>query len=415
MPLHRSRRAGLSLVEVLVALFIMALGMIALLTLFPLGALQMGQALKDDRCSQAVNAADNYMRTYWKQYVLEQPNSPDPFTTAFWNPRNNPYYVAGPGYGQNSTVIPTIPGGQMPNLLSNNAVTAGILPQEPSYPVFIDPRGFEGRRKNPTFSQEVFWVAGRQPTPYRARIPRRTLAVSVASQNPSQPLSGLPAFGAYVDPVRTCTLLDDLTYDENASALRVDSNGMPLPVERQGRYTWGWMLQLPRVADPTTANMTVVVYDNRNPDYPAADGEQVYTAANNNNVNYVIGATTLTFTYPAGGTPPNIRAGSWILNGTMRAPIIRTRMANGTAGLNINNANIRVADFYRVTGVEIDESSNPVVVRLDLQTPIKPLTGAGVNLPAGVTATDYFGDLYVLKGVAEVFERKPLSPSNQPD
>jgi hypothetical protein len=414
MPLHRTRRTGLSLVEVLVALFIMALGMIALLTLFPLGALQMGQALKDDRCSQAVNAADNYMRTYWKQYVLEQPNNPDPFITAFSNPRNNPYYVAGPGYGQNSTVFPTIPGGQMPNLLSNNAINVGNLPQEPSYPVFIDPRGFEGRRRNPTFSQEVFWVAGRQPAPYLARIPRRTLAVSVFPLPPTPTMSGLVAFGPYVDPVRTCTLLDDLTYDESASARRVDSNGMSLPIERQGRYTWAWMLQLPRTADPTTANMTVVVYDNRNPDYPATDGEQVYTAGPNN-VNYTIGGTTLTFTYPAGGTPPNIRAGSWILNGTMRATV-RTRLANGTAGPPFN-ANIRVADFYRVTGIEIDESSNPVVVRLDLQTPIKPLTGAGVgnNLSAGVTATDYFGDLYVLKGVAEVFERKLLSPSNQPD
>ena len=72
MKVHRNRRAGLSLVEVLVALFIMALGMIALLTLFPLGALQMGQALKDDRCSQAVTAADNYMRSYWKKYNLER-------------------------------------------------------------------------------------------------------------------------------------------------------------------------------------------------------------------------------------------------------------------------------------------------------------------------------------------------------
>jgi hypothetical protein len=378
-------------VEVLVALFIMALGMIALLTLFPLGALQMGQALKDDRCSQAVNAADNYMRTYWKQYVLEQPNNPDPFITAFWNPRNNPYYVAGPGYGQNSTVLPTIPAGQMRNLRSNNAITAGTLAEVASYPIFIDPRGFEGRRKNPTFSQEVFWVAGRQPTPYQARIPRRTLAVSVSPLPPTPMLSGLVAFGPYVDPVRTCTMLDDLTYDENASARRVDSNNMPLPIERQGRYTWAWMLQLPRTADTTTANMTVVVYDNRNPDYPAVDGEAAYAVA------FTPGATSVTFNYPAGAVP-NIRAGSWVLDGSMQSSAAAT--AQGFP-------DFRLANFYRVTGLEIDETSN--AIRLDLQTPIKPLPSG--TWPGGT----YPGTLYVLKGVAEVFERKPLSPSNQPD
>jgi hypothetical protein len=409
MPLHRTRRAGLSLVEVLVALFIMALGMIALLTLFPLGALQMGQALKDDRCSQAVNAADNYMRTYWKQYVLEQPNNPDPFITAFWNPRNNPY----PSYG-GPTVRPTIPGGQMPNLQSNNAINVGNLPQEPSYPVFIDPRGLEGRRKNPTFfSLEVFWVAGSQPPPYRARIPRRTLAVSVSPVPPTPTLSGLGvAFGPYVDPVRTCTLLDDLTYDENASARRVDSNGMPLPIERQGRYNWAWMLQLPRTADTTTANMTVVVYDNRNPDYPAADGEIVYGRARTTNppnqsvAQYAIGSTRLTFTYPPGDPVPNVRAGQWILDGTQQATVVSATVPGGAV------VNVRLANFYRVTGVEIDETTN--TVQLDLQTPIKALP-AVAGLAAVGTPTSYFGDLYVLKGVAEVFERKPLSPSNQPD
>src|SRR5579871_5109208 len=66
-----TRRPGLSLVEVLVALFIVALGSIAILTLFPLGALQMGQALKDDRTAQAAGQADGYMRWYWKSYVVD--------------------------------------------------------------------------------------------------------------------------------------------------------------------------------------------------------------------------------------------------------------------------------------------------------------------------------------------------------
>jgi hypothetical protein len=51
-------RTAVTLVEVLVAIFVMAIGMLALLTLFPIGALSFGQALKDDRCANAVYTAN---------------------------------------------------------------------------------------------------------------------------------------------------------------------------------------------------------------------------------------------------------------------------------------------------------------------------------------------------------------------
>ena len=57
---HRigNRRPGVSLLEVLTAIFIMGVGMLALLTLFPLGALSMARAIKDDRAAViAANAA----------------------------------------------------------------------------------------------------------------------------------------------------------------------------------------------------------------------------------------------------------------------------------------------------------------------------------------------------------------------
>src|SRR3954468_414636 len=52
-------RPGITLLEVLVAIFIMAIGMLALLTLFPLGALNMARALRDDRAAQAAANAEN--------------------------------------------------------------------------------------------------------------------------------------------------------------------------------------------------------------------------------------------------------------------------------------------------------------------------------------------------------------------
>lgn len=48
---------GTTLLEVLAAIFVMGIGLLALLTLFPLGALEMAQAINDDRTAAiAANA-----------------------------------------------------------------------------------------------------------------------------------------------------------------------------------------------------------------------------------------------------------------------------------------------------------------------------------------------------------------------
>lgn len=57
-PRAWASQAGVTLVELLVAIIVMGVGMLALLTLFPLGALEMAQAIKDDRTGAiADNAA----------------------------------------------------------------------------------------------------------------------------------------------------------------------------------------------------------------------------------------------------------------------------------------------------------------------------------------------------------------------
>src|ERR1700677_250755 len=52
-----SSRRGVTLMEVLVAIFIMGIGMLAMLVLFPLGVLRMGLAIQNDRCAQACRMA----------------------------------------------------------------------------------------------------------------------------------------------------------------------------------------------------------------------------------------------------------------------------------------------------------------------------------------------------------------------
>jgi type II secretory pathway pseudopilin PulG len=58
------RRPGVTLTEVLVAIFITGIGMISLLVLFPLGALNMNQAIKDQRAADAARIAASLARAF---------------------------------------------------------------------------------------------------------------------------------------------------------------------------------------------------------------------------------------------------------------------------------------------------------------------------------------------------------------
>jgi hypothetical protein len=83
--------------EVLIAIFIMAIGMLALLALFPVGAVSMAQALKDDRCASAAAQAEQIAIAF----DLRQDFA---VTTAFTNPAippGSPVYMDPYGAQQN--------------------------------------------------------------------------------------------------------------------------------------------------------------------------------------------------------------------------------------------------------------------------------------------------------------------------
>src|SRR5262245_31428466 len=54
---EQCRRAGITLLEVLVSIFVTGIGLLALLALFPLGLLDIAQAIKDDRAGEAAISA----------------------------------------------------------------------------------------------------------------------------------------------------------------------------------------------------------------------------------------------------------------------------------------------------------------------------------------------------------------------
>jgi Tfp pilus assembly protein PilV len=69
-------QAGITLVEVLVAIFVSGIGLLALLTLFPLGALELAQAVKDDRTAavaanaKAVSEAGKALLARTNEFVI---------------------------------------------------------------------------------------------------------------------------------------------------------------------------------------------------------------------------------------------------------------------------------------------------------------------------------------------------------
>ncbi len=250
-----TRRPGLSLVEVLVALFIMGIGAIAILTLFPLGALQMGQALKDDRTAQAAGQADAYIRWYWKNYVVET---------------NADTGLAGANSAFEN------PGAPLPVL--STTTNAG----EPSYPVAADPMG------NYTWGGNAqSWVA----YPYQS-VPRRNL-----NQITQQ-----------FQALRVCSLLDG--YGFNPQSYGQPNDPATGIVDREYRYNWLWVLQRPNVADRNTVTMTVVVFDDRPPFYARPSAEVAFNPVANG---AAVGSTSVQF---ASGTNLQVRKGGWILDAT---------------------------------------------------------------------------------------------------
>jgi hypothetical protein len=198
-------RRGTTLIEVLVSIFVMAIGLIALLALFPLGAFQMADAIKDDRVSLCVAnatsmATANNLRHDARLVV------PNP---AFDKP--SPQHV-------DLSVYPWVNG--------------------TSYPVYVDPIGYANYLPGPYRD----WVAGAN-TPGQAGIPRRS--ATFATTTPTAPL-------------QSCTFLDDITFDKNAMPAMPSGT-----VERSYGYSWAYLLRRPKNSVPSLVEMWVIVYQQR--------------------------------------------------------------------------------------------------------------------------------------------------------
>ncbi len=261
---QEGRRGGFSLAEVLIAIFVLAIGMMGILALFPLGASQMAQAIKDERSAQLADLGEARMRILWRMAWLNSSGG-----------LNTPAQVVG---SPASPGIPAVTGvateyGYIIRPINN-------LPATPSQPMYLDPIGYN---TVPTGGTQTA-VAG------LTALPRATSS-ALALQTPQYII---PMFG----------LIDDISFNPNGMAANPPTDTL---VNRADRYNCAFLLQLPRANVPQEVNLKVVVYAGR----PPWDNKGVETALSPaitvDPVNY-----PNSMTIPGSGLP-HLRVGTWVL------------------------------------------------------------------------------------------------------
>ena len=218
------RRSGVTLIEVLVAIFVAAIGLLALLALFPVGALSMRQALKDSRCAQcSINATALFKSTKIGQdpalgYInLGNSNvPPDPFADAI----SNPALFLG--------------------------TRQAAVPNGPSYPVYVDPLGASLKTLN------VLSTYNHLPLPVG-----QDTALNLYPRILRSGVSFVTSIATYE---HWFSLLDDINFDQTYLGLPCVSGGS---FTRDPRYTFAYMVRRPISGNPTSFDVTVVVYVGR--------------------------------------------------------------------------------------------------------------------------------------------------------
>lgn len=355
LPSTIAERKAVTLIEVLIAIFVMALGILCLMAMFPLGAVWMAQAVKDDRTSTLAMNSETMARIFWRDAFR------GPGTGGIETNENTIFNREPSLMAMDNPAAPTTTGAGVTTHITTAPYTTNRYLSGPGYPVFIDPIG----ENTWTTVGDKTYIAN--PT-LGTRIPRRTL-LTLASAG------GLKTAAC----IRYCSLLDDMTF--NTQGLPDTSSGV---IDRGGRFSVAWVLQRKQNNIRSEANLKVVVYQNR-PPATTPTAETAYNAIVRNGANSI--------TLITGSATPPLRKGSWVMDATIDP---------GTPG-------IPRADFYRVIAV----TQNGSQTNLELQQPVRLRSGVQVYDPT-TGAGAYVGVFVVLDNVVEVFDRGTLTPTAVP-
>jgi prepilin-type N-terminal cleavage/methylation domain-containing protein len=337
------RRAGVTLLEVLVTIFIMAIGMLALLVLFPLGALEMARALKDDRCASAcydaigVATVQNFKND---TYITSDPTQP-----ALFNAFTNPF--------------PTSAG---------TAVNLGV--GGTSYGVYVDPFGYS------TGSTVIGALPGTTPGMFRASISLNNDSGRLTRLNAYRTANGMPLLtnnpSLYLyECYRWCELLDDIDFTPDGTPNTVPTGG----VTRAGRYTWAWLLRQQQAGSSSAIDVYVIVYQDRDTSTAPGPSEPAYSVTSGGAAD----TNFLTISYPA-GSPPKMKTGRWILDTT---PVAAAGGGN----------NAVPGYFYRVVNyTDLGVSGGTGTMQLELETNLRAASSVVVVMDS-VAEVFYRGTL----------------------
>jgi prepilin-type N-terminal cleavage/methylation domain-containing protein len=273
-----THRSGLTLTEVLVAIFIMGIGLMSLLVLFPLAALKMQQAIKDQRAADCARIAAGIARALPTTSQGQQGLRQDP---AVYNTTTGTSYYTDP------TIWP-IPTTNYPKLTTGSG---------PSYPIFVDPTGANAG------ALQLATLAG------VPGIPR--VSPSYVSGANSYPLTTSPA-------VRWFTLLDEMNYTPDGIPINA-----PTQPDRVPRYSWAYLCRQYQannapIASGGNIDLWVIVYDRRTALPGSAGTLQEETAWQ---ASFNAGSNVARLTWTAGGAMPQIKTGTWMLDATMSPQI----------------------------------------------------------------------------------------------
>ncbi|MFO0845992.1 MAG: prepilin-type N-terminal cleavage/methylation domain-containing protein [Gemmataceae bacterium] len=246
-------RPGITLLEVLTAIFIMGIGMLALLTLFPLGALSMARAIRDDRAAHiAANAAA---------------------VAVAFDLRNDD------NINKNSK------GFSDPNFQIKDST-------QPGNPVFVDP---------------YYVKLGARPLG-EWPVGSGASAKGIKREAPFYVYSGPNINNALL--ARWFMFQDEIEFDPLGGA----KGWQAKTVNRPGTYTHAYMVRRPRQDTRELVELTVVVYANRNT--TTAEGEQtIFNGSGGPKAMGTQGVPTLKVDWN-GQSRPDIRKGTWILDTT---------------------------------------------------------------------------------------------------
>jgi hypothetical protein len=332
----------MTLIEVLVAIFIMAIGLLALLALFPLGALRMAQAMKDNR---GTTSAQNAHSLAIAQDI-----------------RNDPLVISDIPNGGSFSNLFANPG---PLTLAGTPVLPNADPYGESYPIFVDPIGFGVA----PLGNAQDWVTGYSPA-FGGYLRRRPVL-----------FTSLAPGGPQLNIYRNFTLWDDIVFDRfNIPGTPELTPAPALLVKRDTRYSWAYMMRRPMTSDPSIVDCSVVIFDQRTLSLTNSLNLEEYLFPNAF-FNPSLSTVTIDYSLANPPSPPPVRPGDWILDNTYYSP----RPGVGSAN----------ANFHRVVAVE---NLGGTIIRYEVQNPIR---GHWANKnPAG-----YVGTVTVIRGISEVFDK----------